>query len=42
MTFSVCFVASRKGHMLRDYIALANIEDFLPDVENFLRTVQAN
>jgi hypothetical protein len=42
VTFSVSFVVSRESHLLRDYIALANMEDFLPDVEDFLRTVQAN
>lgn len=42
VTFSVSFVVSRESHLLHDYIALANMEDFLPDVEDFLRSVQAN
>lgn len=42
VTFSVSFLVSRESHLLRDYIALANMEDFLPEVEDFLRTVQAH
>jgi len=42
VTFSISFVVSRESHLLRDYIALGNMEDFLPDVEDYLRAVQAN
>lgn len=42
VTFSVSFVVSRDSHLLRDYIAVENMDDFLPDVENYLRTVQSN
>jgi hypothetical protein len=42
VTFSVSFVVSRDSHLLRDYIAVENMDDFLPDVEAFLRSVQAN
>lgn len=42
VTFSISVVISRDSHLLRDYIAVDNMEDFLPDVENYLRTVQSN
>lgn len=42
VTFSISFVVSRDSHLLRDYIAVENMDDFLPDVEEYLTAVQAN
>jgi hypothetical protein len=42
VTFSISFVVSRDSHLLRDYIAVENMGDFLPDVEGFLQIVRAN
>lgn len=42
VTFSVSFVVSRESHLLRGYIAVGNMDSFIPDVENFLRVLQNN
>jgi len=42
MTFSISFVVSRESQLLRDYISVENMDAFLPNVESFLRVLQAN
>jgi hypothetical protein len=42
VAFSVTYIVSRDSALLRDYVSVDNMRDFLPDIDAFLHSVQTN
>lgn len=42
VTFSVSFVLDRESALLRDYLRVEDMTDFIPDIQNFIGTLRQN